>query len=80
MASRIWDTKEIRRKDVSVGELYKTMHEKTKLQQINGDIGHAKLITDKNVHRPGLAQKQGGIRSNSIIRIPFSLCGSDFGA
>ncbi len=55
MASRIWDTKEIRRKDVSVGELYKTMHEKTKLQQINGDIGHAKLITDKNVHRPGLA-------------------------
>ncbi len=55
MASRVWDTKEIRRKDVSVGELYKTMHEKTKLQQINGDIGFGRLINDKNVHRPGLA-------------------------
>jgi len=55
MPSRIWDTKEIRRKDVSVGELYKTMHEKAKLKQINGDIGRLKLITDKNVHRPGLA-------------------------
>ncbi len=55
MASRIWDTKEIRRKDVSVGEFYKAMREKTKLQPINGDVGFAKLITDKNVHRPGLA-------------------------
>ncbi len=55
MASRVWDTKEIRRKDVSVSELYKVVHEKTKLQAVNGDIGFAKLITDKNVHRPGLA-------------------------
>lgn len=55
MASRIWDTKEIRRKNVSVGELFKTMHEKTKLQPINGDVGFTKLITDKNIHRPGLA-------------------------
>lgn len=55
MASRIWDTKEIRRKDISVGEFYRLAHEKTKLHPINGDIGFAKLITDKNVHRPGLA-------------------------
>ncbi|MCL5268347.1 MAG: HPr(Ser) kinase/phosphatase [Bacteroidetes bacterium] len=55
MSSRVWDTKEIRRKDVSVGELYKVMHERTKLEPINGTIGFNKLITDKNVHRPGLA-------------------------
>ncbi|HEY9166508.1 MAG TPA: HPr(Ser) kinase/phosphatase [Candidatus Kryptonia bacterium] len=55
MASRIWDTKEIRRKDITIGEFYKSSREKTKLQPINGDIGFAKLITDKNVHRPGLA-------------------------
>jgi len=55
MASRVWDTKEIRRKDISVGEIYKLAHEKTKLHPVNGDIGYAKLISDKNLHRPGLA-------------------------
>ncbi len=55
MASRVWDTKEIRRKDISVGEIYKLSHEKTKLHPINGDVGFGKLVTDKNVHRPGLA-------------------------
>ncbi|MGB9591271.1 MAG: HPr(Ser) kinase/phosphatase [Candidatus Kryptoniota bacterium] len=55
MASRTWDTKEIRRKDISVGEMYHQVREKTKLQPLNGDIGFHRLITDKNVHRPGLA-------------------------
>jgi HPr kinase/phosphorylase len=55
MASRIWETKEIRKKDISVGEFYKLSHDKTKLHPINGDVGFSKLITDKNVHRPGLA-------------------------
>ncbi len=55
MASRVWDTKEIRRKDISVGEFYRIAHEKTKMHPINGDVGFAKLISDKNVHRPGLA-------------------------
>ncbi len=55
MATRVWDTKEIRRKNISVGEFYKLSHEKTKIHPINGDVGYAKLITDKNVHRPGLA-------------------------
>jgi len=55
MASRIWDTKEIRRKSISVGEFYRLSHEKTKMHPINADVGFGKLITDKNVHRPGLA-------------------------
>lgn len=55
MASRVWETKEIRRKDISVGELYKLAHEKTKLRPINGEVGFGRLINDKNVHRPGLA-------------------------
>ena len=55
MASRIWDTKEIRRKDITVGEFYKSAGEKTKLRPINGDVGFTNLISDKNVHRPGLA-------------------------
>jgi len=55
MASRVWETKEIRRKDISVGELYKLAHEKTKLRPVNGDVGFGRLINDKNIHRPGLA-------------------------
>ncbi len=55
MASRVWETKEIRRKDISVGELYKLAREKTKLRPINGEVGFGRLINDKNVHRPGLA-------------------------
>jgi len=55
MASRVWETKEIRRKDISVGELYKLAHEKAKLRPVNGDVGFGRLINDKNIHRPGLA-------------------------
>jgi HPr kinase/phosphorylase len=55
MASRVWETKEIRRKDISVGELFKLAHEKTKMRSLNGDVGFGRLINDKNIHRPGLA-------------------------
>ncbi len=55
MAARIWETKEIRRKDISVGELYKLARDKTKLRVVNGEVGFTKLISEKNVHRPGLA-------------------------
>lgn len=55
MASRVWETKEIRRKDISVGELFKLAHEKTKMHSLNGDVGFGRLINDKNIHRPGLA-------------------------
>lgn len=47
--------KEIRKKSISVGFLYEIGQTQFKLKTLNGQVGFDNLITDKNIHRPGLA-------------------------
>ena len=48
-------TKETKKKSISIGFLMEANKERLKLTSLTGDIGFAKEISDKNVHRPGLA-------------------------
>jgi HPr kinase/phosphorylase len=46
---------ETRKKSISVGYLYEGTRQKFKLKLLNGEVGLDNLITDRNLHRPGLA-------------------------
>lgn len=46
---------ETRKNQITVGYLYETTRERFKLQPLNGEVGRENLITDKSLHRPGLA-------------------------
>ena len=48
-------TKEMKKKSISIGFLMEANKERLKLTSLTGDIGFTKEISDKNVHRPGLA-------------------------
>jgi HPr kinase/phosphorylase len=48
-------TKETKKKSISIGFLLEANKERLKLTSLTGDIGFTKEISDKNVHRPGLA-------------------------
>jgi len=47
--------KEIQNNNITVGSLFEVLKKRLTLETANGDIGFAKEITDKNIHRPGLA-------------------------
>lgn len=47
--------KEIRKKSVTVGFLYESNKERLQLKSLNGNVGFDNLVSDKNLHRPGLA-------------------------
>jgi HPr kinase/phosphorylase len=47
--------RETRKKSITVGFLYEQTHERFKLKQLNGESGFENHVTDKNLHRPGLA-------------------------
>ena len=49
------DVQEIRKENITVGFLAEECRERFKLRQLNDDIGHDKLITDRSLHRPQLA-------------------------
>ena len=46
---------ETRKKSISVGYLYEGTRHRFKLKLLNGEVGLDNLITDRNLHRPGLA-------------------------
>ena len=48
-------TKETKKKSISIGFLLEANKERLKLTSLTGEIGLSKEISDKNVHRPGLA-------------------------
>ena len=48
-------TRETRKKKITVGFLYEAGKERFKLKLLNGEVGFDNVITDKNLHRPGLA-------------------------
>jgi len=48
-------SKEIRKRSITVGFLYESNKERLRLRMLNGEVGFDKEISDKNVHRPGLA-------------------------
>jgi HPr kinase/phosphorylase len=52
---RLENVKEIRKKHITVGYLYEAGKERFKLKQLTGEVGFDNLISDKNIHRPGLA-------------------------
>jgi HPr kinase/phosphorylase len=47
--------KEAQSSDITVGFLFEVNKKRLKLETVNGDIGFERKITDKNIHRPGLA-------------------------
>jgi HPr kinase/phosphorylase len=47
--------KEIKKTHITVGFFYESGKELFKLKVLNGDVGFDRKITDKNIHRPGLA-------------------------
>lgn len=47
--------KETRKKSITVGFLFEANRTRLHLQQLNGDAGLDREVSDKNVHRPGLA-------------------------
>ena len=48
-------TKETRKKNISIGFLLEANKSRLRLTALTGSIGLNKEITDKNIHRPGLA-------------------------
>jgi len=52
---KIDKNKETRKKNITVGFMFETTKDRFKLRQLNGESGFDNLITDKNLHRPGLA-------------------------
>jgi len=56
LANRFKDIKEIKKESITVEFFYNETKNRFKLQKITkGDISPDKIITDKDVHRPGLA-------------------------
>jgi HPr kinase/phosphorylase len=47
--------KETQSDSITVGFLFEVNKKRLKLESANGDIGFERKITDKNIHRPGLA-------------------------
>lgn len=47
--------KETQSESITVGFLYEVNKKRLKLETVNGDVGFYRNITDKNIHRPGLA-------------------------
>ncbi|MCS7229025.1 MAG: HPr(Ser) kinase/phosphatase [Candidatus Kryptonium sp.] len=47
--------KEFRKTHITVGFFYESGKELFKLSSLNGEVGFDRKITDKNIHRPGLA-------------------------
>ncbi len=52
---RILETKEILKRSITVGFMYECMEQRMKLRLLNGGAGLEKEITERNIHRPGLA-------------------------
>jgi HPr kinase/phosphorylase len=49
------DIKETKKNSMTVGFLFDVNKQRLKLESVNGDVGYEREITDKNIHRPGLA-------------------------
>ena len=49
------DIKETKKNSMTVGFLFEVNKQRLKLESVNGDVGFEREITDKNIHRPGLA-------------------------
>jgi HPr kinase/phosphorylase len=49
------DYKETKKNNMTVGFLFDINKQRLKLECVNGDVGFEREITDKNIHRPGLA-------------------------
>jgi HPr kinase/phosphorylase len=49
------DINEIKKNSITVGFLFDVNKQRLKLESVNGDVGFEREITDKNIHRPGLA-------------------------
>ncbi len=49
------ETKEVQNHSITVGFLFERMQSRMKLRMLNEGIGLDKEISDKNIHRPGLA-------------------------
>ena len=49
------DIKETKKNSITVGFLFDVNKQRLKLESVNGDVGFEREITDKNIHRPGLA-------------------------
>ena len=49
------DFKETQKNNMTVGFLFDVNKQRLKLESVNGDVGFEREITDKNIHRPGLA-------------------------
>lgn len=49
------DIKETKKNNITVGFLFDVNKKRLKLESVNGDVGFEREITDKNIHRPGLA-------------------------
>jgi HPr kinase/phosphorylase len=49
------DIKETKKNSMTVGFLFDVNKQRLKLESVNGDVGFDREITDKNIHRPGLA-------------------------
>lgn len=47
--------KETKKKSITVGFIYQSNKDRFKLKLLNGEVGFDREITDKNIHRPGLA-------------------------
>lgn len=47
--------KETKNKNITVGFLFEVNKKRLKLESLNGDVGFEREISDKNIHRPGLA-------------------------
>ena len=52
---KIEKAREQRKKNITVGFLFEAGHDRFKLTALNGEKGFDNKITDKNLHRPGLA-------------------------
>jgi HPr kinase/phosphorylase len=49
------DIKETKKNSMTVGFLFDVNKQRLKLESVNGDVGFDREISDKNIHRPGLA-------------------------
>jgi len=47
--------KETKKSSMTVGFLFDVNKQRLKLESVNGDVGFEREVTDKNIHRPGLA-------------------------
>jgi HPr kinase/phosphorylase len=49
------DIKETKKNSMTVGFLFDVNKQRLRLESVNGDVGFEREVTDKNIHRPGLA-------------------------